>query len=155
NGRRAMFEGATLLTTTLVIMFGLWIARRQTRLLYWAIFGLMCGLGIASKHTNVLMVVPVGVVAFFAQRQDIRRAMIGSQCAAIVAAIVFLSLNPAWWSAPLRMPGIVLSLRQDLLSRQASAYPSQTFSERLTALVRYPFGPPQYFEDAKYDWSQW
>ena len=155
NGRRAMFEGATLLTTTLIILLGLWVARQKPSLFRWGIFGLISGLGIASKHTSVLIVLPVWAVAASTQRRSFQRALLGSLCAGVIMASVFLILNPAWWSAPLRMPGIVLSLRQDLLSRQASVYQGQTVTDRVTALVRYPFGPPQYFEDPKYDWTQW
>src|SRR5262249_34590028 len=72
-----------------------------------------------------------------------------------IAGIVFLILNPAWWPSPLQMPGIVLSLRGNMLSTQITFYATPTFAERLTALVRYPFGPPQYFEDSMFDWTQW
>src|SRR5579859_6522574 len=65
NGRRAMFEGATLLVIALVIERGLVLTRHlrtppNTRktLVNFALLGLVCGVGLATKHSLLIIVVP-------------------------------------------------------------------------------------------------
>jgi hypothetical protein len=74
----------------------------------------------------------------------------------VLALLLFLLLNPAWWTAPFKMPEVVVDLRRDMMTAQTGG--DSTFTgnaDRLLALIRYPFGPLQYEEDAKFDWTQW
>ncbi len=162
NGRRAMFEGADLMGITLVILAGVLVASRmklsdrRTDVKYWLLLGAASGLALASKHTTALVIAPVFGTLFLLNWRRFGQTIRCAAGVAVVAGLVFLALNPAWWADPLRMPGRVLSMRSSLLSSQTSGYGSYTgITDRLTALVEYPIGQPQYAEDAKYDWTQW
>jgi hypothetical protein len=73
----------------------------------------------------------------------------------ITAAIVFLALNPAWWSAPLQVPREVLHWRQELLAGQVRTFGGYTNPvDRLVALIGQPLGDPQYYEDRR-GWPEW
>jgi hypothetical protein len=65
-----------------------------------------------------------------------------------LAAAVFFAANPAWWSAPFRVPGKVIEHRQTLLERQAQWLGGyESVSERLKGYGAWTFfSPPQYFE---------
>lgn len=156
NGRRAMFEGALLITLALLLWAGLYAARRPT-LRKWALVGLAAGLAMAAKHTNVMMVVAVvGGLLILHLRTRLWLQLRGAALAAVLAAGLFFALNPAWWSDPLRLPGVVLSARERLLQIQIAGYGAyESTEDRLAALARMPFGVPQYEEDAGYDWHDW
>src|SRR5258708_32007769 len=114
NGRRAMFEGATLLAVPLVIAAGLAVASRlgkpdaskQGRL--WILFGLAVGFGMASKHILIVTIVPVFAALIFVGRRNLARTLAYSFTSAVIAFVLFIALNPTWWSAPLRVPGEVV-----------------------------------------------
>lgn len=70
--------------------------------------------------------------------------------AALLVIIVFLALNPAWWSNPLKMPPRVLDARKTLLDSQVAWYGGY---DRLDArigefLTQAFFATPQYYEVA-------
>jgi hypothetical protein len=76
--------------------------------------------------------------------------------AVVVAAGLFLLLNPDWWSAPLQMPGYVLELRRNMMAVQNTFYDELSDAgKRITTPMRFLLGAPQYAEDATFDWTQW
>ncbi|MCC7450644.1 MAG: glycosyltransferase family 39 protein [Anaerolineae bacterium] len=152
NGRRAMFEGAFMLMIALVLWVGMIVAQKRQRLRWWLLFGLVSGLAITSKHTAILIVIPVFATLLLIGR--LRR--IGNfLIALVITGFVFLILNPAWWSAPLDVPREVLRLRQELLNGQVEHYGGYTnVADRLVALITQPLGSPQYYEDVQ-GWPQW
>ncbi len=157
NGRRAMFEGANLLTLALVLLSGVVIAshlRSRISAKHWLLLGATAGLALASKHTALLTVVPVfGLLLMGCPRLGIWKTVRGLLAAGILAGMVFLALNPAWWSAPLAMPRNVLDLRQRLMSIQGSGDRDFMYSaSRWTGAIPFVFGKPQYFEDTSNDW---
>src|SRR5262249_4328703 len=145
NGRRSMFEGATLLGISLVVCFGLLLARQlQTPSAgrkwwpYWLMLGLDCGFAMASKHSLLIIVVPVLGLLLILGRSTPGRTLRGLLIAIVVAVAVFLLLNPAWWSAPLTVPGELLRLRQGVLKAQVDIYGGyQNLPDRISALARY------------------
>jgi len=160
NGRRAMFEGATLLVISLVIERGLVVtlhlrASSDARKLWinYTLLGLACGVGVATKHSLLIIVVPVlGMLVLLGWSL---RTLRGVVIAGVIALATFLTLNPAWWTAPLTVPREVLRLRQGVLQAQVDIFGGyQNTSDRIVALVRYPLGTAQYFED-KQNWNVW
>jgi 4-amino-4-deoxy-L-arabinose transferase-like glycosyltransferase len=178
NGRRISFEGVTLLAETLLIFVAVLtvqhIARKTMTIGGWLWFGAVCGLALAAKH-NLLIVMSVTVLLVLASpylfvppqrlttrgtlRREFPRTLRALLIVGIVTCVVFLALNPAWWSAPLRVPGEVFRLRADLLNGQMAAfgsYPSSTggIVQRIAALTALPLGAPQYYE-AGDQWAVW
>ncbi|HVO71015.1 MAG TPA: phospholipid carrier-dependent glycosyltransferase, partial [Aggregatilineaceae bacterium] len=117
NGRRGMFEGATLLGVALVIYAALVMAQRQNKYparrlwLDWILFGLACGFGVAAKHSLLIIVVPAFIVLLATNWRSMGH-WLTLVVAGLVALALFLLLNPAWWTAPLKVPGVVARLRQ-------------------------------------------
>lgn len=157
NGRRAMMEGALLLTETLVVLAGLVLLRAlqrdRARGWHYAALGLAAGLALSSKHTTLIAVGIVFVVvaagAFGARDRTIRGRHLLWMCGAgVLALAVFLLLNPAWWSDPLHMPGRVWDLRQGLIEGQKAGYGSYAGTmEHIEGLIRrVADGTPQYYE---------
>ncbi len=170
NGRRAMMEGSHLGFTALAVLAALVIVRmqarpaQQRRTLWgvWIAFGAAAGLALASKHTAALA---IGLTGSVAALQPIGRGLWRAGLAwrqllvwehwgrvvsgGAVAAIVFLALNPAWWTDPIGMPGRVGELRSNLLEGQADTY--GRFSDlgaQAKALAQESFvGKPQWYED--------
>jgi hypothetical protein len=162
NGRRAMFEGAFLLATALLIFAALRIARQMQhdhRWRSWLFFGFAVGLTPAAKHTAVLPAIPIFVALLWLGRNHWLRTIQHMIVSFLVAGAVFLALNPAWWSQPLQMPSVVLKLRQEILNDQA--IPTNLYhstSDRVSALVDFTLGGPQYFEeqfDGPQGWQDW
>jgi hypothetical protein len=116
--------------------------------------GLAAGFAVASKHTCLLTIAAVMIGLLWVGRRWFLRTLGLNALSAVLAFGVFFALNPAWWGDPLHMPGIVLSLRQEMMGTQETFYGFSNI-DRALALVQYPFGSPQFFEDAKYDWTQW
>lgn len=161
NGRRAMMEGALLLTETLVVLAGLLLLRAlqrdRARGWHYAALGLAAGLALSSKHTTVIAVgivfVMVAAGTFGAHGRAIRelplrRHLLWVCGAGVLALAVFLLLNPAWWSDPLHMPGRVWDLRQGLIEGQKAGYGSYAGTmEHIEGLIRrVADGTPQYYE---------
>lgn len=158
NGRRAMMEGSQLAFSALVVLAGLLWARAQARnapnkvLNGWAItLGAAVGLAAASKHNTTLTSAAIFIALYWPQgwgqpRTKIhRRRLIG---AALVAAFVFLALNPAWWSNPFGTPWRVMDERATLLDIQVANYGGYDGPrEGLEGLVNEAFfRGPQYYE---------
>lgn len=159
NGRRAVFEGATFLFSALAIWTALILARRlwckTESWRNWLAFGVASGLALAAKHTTLIILVPIFASLAALGWRSWSRTLLRSGVAALLAIVVFLALNPAWWSAPLQTPREVLRLRQALLTGQSAFYGGyKSVTERLLTLLREPFGNPQYYEDAK-GWPDW
>ncbi|MBP8974084.1 MAG: phospholipid carrier-dependent glycosyltransferase [Anaerolineae bacterium] len=170
NGRRAMMEGAHLAFSTLTVLAALWVVREQGRppkprrrrlVGLTALFGVTGGLAIASKHP-ALIVVAAGFVAI-ASEPLIRRKpsplnwrRVLRWCGAgVLVLLTFLTLNSAWWSDPLHVPGRVLELRSSLLDQQVAGYGGyKGLGERLEGLARQAFGVElQYYEAP--GWNEW
>ncbi len=163
NGRRAMFEGTFLLMTALVILIGLVIAQQyvdvgaglRPALKKWLLLGLVSGLAVSSKHTALLIIIPVFSTLLWLGRRNLSRILPNMLSALALAGFVFLILNPVWWSAPLEVPREVLRLRQELLNGQVEHFGAYTSpADRLGALVMQPLGSPQYYEDRQ-GWPAW
>ena len=165
NGRRAMMEGSLIAFTALTALAAVyWLEARGRRA--WgvaAIFGIVAGLALASKHTAVLAVLPLalGALGFALVRAWrrgssailVRLGQIG--LAGLLGGMVFLALNPVWWSDPLARVPDVLRLRSDLLAGQTAAFGGFTSPiDALAGFARQVFAPiPQYFEVA--GWENW
>jgi hypothetical protein len=67
---------------------------------------------------------------------------------ALLAALTFLALNPAWWGDPPARAGEVLRLRGELLDGQTAAFGGYAdWGERLAGFARQTFAAvPQYYE---------
>ncbi|HLY26839.1 MAG TPA: phospholipid carrier-dependent glycosyltransferase [Aggregatilineales bacterium] len=167
NGRRAMFEGATLLAITLVIATGLIVSEcrnsssstsvptRWANQRAWIALGLASGFALASKHILVITLFGVFAAILLLKRRHILQTLALCVLAGVLALIAFLALNPAWWSAPLVVPGEVLRLREDLANGQIEQYGGYSSTgQRLSALISDVFSPPQYYEDQR-GWPQW
>ncbi|MEP7287361.1 MAG: phospholipid carrier-dependent glycosyltransferase [Chloroflexota bacterium] len=162
NSRRAMFEGATALAITLILLAGVGIARRLQRgdgarslWIGWLWFGAASGFCIGAKHSLLLVIAAIGVMLLILSWRNLLRTVGYAFVAGLLALTIFMAINPAWWSQPLRMPAYVAGLRAGILKVQVDIFGGWTNNgDRITALVRYPFGEAQYFED-KADWAAW
>ena len=67
-----------------------------------------------------------------------------------MAALVFLLLNPAWWSAPLELPTLIIELRADLLRAQVGWLGGyNAFEDGILGFFHFVFAAArQYFEVA-------
>jgi 4-amino-4-deoxy-L-arabinose transferase-like glycosyltransferase len=162
NGRRAMFEGAFLLATSLLILAALRVARQMqtdTRWRRWLLFGVALGLAPAAKHTALLPAIPILAVILWLGRKHWLQTLKHVVVSLVIAGAVFFALTPAWWNHPLQMPSVVLKMRQDMLALQTiptSLY--QSTSGRVRALVDFTLGSPQYFEEqfsGPQGWQDW
>lgn len=145
NGRRAMMEGGLLAFTLLTVLTGVWFVREKS----WRaalVLGIAAGLAVASKHTAAFAV--AGVFVGCALSVDWRRTIPRLLAAGVVALVMFYILNPAWWGDPLARAAEVLTLRQDLLTGQVSAFGGYAnIGEALTGFVRQAGLPaPMYYE---------
>ncbi len=181
NGRRAMMESGLLLFGALLVYVGQRAAGKRLNVGHIIALGMAAGLTVASKHTGVIVVVAVfgGVVLMNSPHPKSlsrgrgtsrpsryiptpplpRERGLGGEgifVASLLALTVFILLNPAWWSDPLRMPGRVLAARQALLSGQVKTFGGfASTPDRLVTLARESLsGAPQYFED-KTGWPEW
>ena len=158
NGRRAMMEGSHLLGLMLVLLAGAWLLRERR---WWAhaLFGVCMGFAVAAKHPNVIVCGLVYLALLLATLRQQRRENDQEMKAAwresavfivspIAAALVFLLLNPAWWSAPLELPPVVLDLRAALLQSQVNQFGGyNSIAERIQGFFQYVFAVEhQYFE---------
>jgi hypothetical protein len=156
NGRRAMFEGATFLGAALVWFAAARIAVGRARSRDWLLLGAASGVAMAAKHINVLLIAPIFLALLWQSRARRLKALSDLLIAAVSMIAIFLLLNPAWWSAPLQVPEQVLFWRNDTLAAQSEAFGRPlSLGERLEALIAFPFGAPQYFEDTLNPWRDW
>jgi 4-amino-4-deoxy-L-arabinose transferase-like glycosyltransferase len=174
DGRRAMMEGSQLCFSALAVLVALVILREQARsewrgrvlVAWYAVFGVACGFALASKHNTLIAVgamflavaaEPVvlrGWTEFTAERfrGELKRHSLRLVGAGVLTVLVFLALNPAWWSDPLGMPDRVAKMRYDLLRGQVAYYGGyEGWGARVEGLVRQAFfAAPQYYEDPKW-----
>lgn len=165
NGRRAMMEGSLIAFTALAALLAVyWLRGRGGRAWLWAaLFGLCAGLALASKHTALLAVVPLGAAVLgwvlVTERKQGGRALsaraLQMALAALVAGGVFYTLNPAWWGGSLDRLSDVLRLRSDLLAGQMAAFGGYAGPlDAVVGFLRQSFAPAaQYFEVAA--WGEW
>jgi len=166
NGRRAVFEGAALASIALVVyitqrMIGKSVSGIRAAIAQLCGLGLVAGLAIASKHTDLLIVVAAlgAFILYPALSGGVLRAVgpaLLAMGALIIAALIFIALNTAWWSQPLAMPRIILDRRSELLNTQANDFGRLTTpTAQMIALVRESLSAaPQYFEGGS-DWAIW
>lgn len=158
NGRRAMMEGSHLLGLMLALLAGAWLLRERKWWMY-LLFGACLGFAVAAKHPNALIAalvfIAVAIVTWREQRACGKRNPGGGWGQRIlllptllVAAVVFLLLNPAWWSAPLELPFIIAERRAELLAAQVDWIGGyESFAERIQGFFQYVFAAErQYFE---------
>ncbi len=160
NGRRAVFESGLLLFSALLIYLVQRTLAKPRGAISALMLGVAAGFAIASKHTGMLVAATVSslalVPALKGRWRFARNGVWIAGGAAILALTVFVALNASWWSDPLRMPGRVLDARKLLLQGQVTRYGGfQNMPARIMALVREPFGAPQYYEDTIEDWAHW
>lgn len=169
DGRRAMMEGSMLCFSALVALVAMVILREQARVGqrgrvltgWYAVFGVACGFAVSSKH-NTLITVGAMFLAVAMQpvvvrgrteviadrfRGDLKRHSVRLVGAAVLTVLVFLALNPAWWSDPLGMPDRVAKMRYDLMRGQVAYFGGYTgWDARVEGLVRQAFfAAPQYY----------
>ncbi len=163
NGRRAIMEGSHLLGLMLVLLAGVWLVHERKWWKY-VLVGVCTGFAIAAKHPNVIVCGTIFLAVSLSpiwrltrdRGPDWRvhvRALARVAAAGLLAMLTFLVLNPAWWSAPLEIPGLVMSMRADLLQRQVDIFGGySSFATQVHGLFRFVFvGQHQYFEVAH--WS--
>jgi len=156
NGRRAMFEGATFLGAALVWYSAVRLVMGRTRIGNWLFFGAACGVALSAKHMNILLVASAAVALLWHGRAQLWQSARALALSGLIAGVVFLAFNPAWWSAPLRAPREVLHIRSENLAFQNMLFGRPlSVIERLEALIAFPFGAPQYFEDTLNPWRDW
>lgn len=173
NGRRAMMEGSLTFFSLLAVLAGVWFIRSLTpaedseKRRSWLpalVLGAASGLALASKHTAAFTAAAVfaacggyAVYHWVKSPREMRRIrnIVFPQIifAAMIAAAVFLALNPAWWGSPLVMPRVVLNLRAELLDIQINAFGGYGgFSDMLGGFFRQVFiSLPQYYEVAGWE----
>jgi 4-amino-4-deoxy-L-arabinose transferase-like glycosyltransferase len=171
DGRRAMMEGSQLGFSALAALVAMVILREQVRAgrrrrmlaAWYAVFGVTCGFALASKHSTLITVgvmflavalepviwprLTASVPGGFRDERKLHLArLIG---AGGLAVLVFLALNPAWWSDPLGMPARVSKMRVDLLRGQVDRFGGYSgWGARADGLVKQAFfAAPQYYED--------
>ena len=158
NGRRAMMESSHLLGMLLLLLAGIWLMHER-RWWQYLLLGAAAGLAVAAKHPNALIAAIVFFAcfshAFFrALRQRSTRLLVQAAAAltaaALIAPLLFLLLNPAWWSAPLTAAEQTLTMRTDLLRSQIELYGGYaSANEQLAGFFQHVFvGQPQFFEVA-------
>ena len=158
NGRRAMMEGSHMLGLALLLLAGVWLMRERNWRNY-VLLGFCAGFAIAAKHPNVIICATVFLAVSAGPLRGVLRnsgparrahlrSLAGVALASLTACLMFLLLNPAWWSAPLDMPALVLALRSDLLQIQVDIFGGyESFAEQIRGFLRFVFaGQHQYFE---------
>ncbi|MDW8299459.1 MAG: glycosyltransferase family 39 protein [Anaerolineae bacterium] len=156
NGRRAVFEGATLLGLALVWYAAAQLVTGKVRLGNWLFFGAACGIALAAKHINLLLIMPTFAALLWYGRARLWQTLRATALSALVMSAVFLAFNPSWWVVPWFMPQEVLRLRTNMLAIQNTLLGRPlTIGERLEALVAFPLGVPQYFEEVSQPWYDW
>ncbi len=155
NGRRAMFEGGLLLGMAMLTWTVLRLRIPYTSWPRYIILGIITGFALSTKHSATFTVVLLygGLVILALQQADFHYEIGKIGIATLVALLIFLLLNPHWWSRPLQMPAITIEQRQMMLDEQAALYGDyEAFQDRLSGLWDQSLRPaPQYFEAPFWD----
>jgi 4-amino-4-deoxy-L-arabinose transferase-like glycosyltransferase len=164
NGRRAMMEGSFLAFTLLAVLAALVWAEAQSwrrRMSFGALLGLSAGVALASKHTAVFVLAPLGLVCGVIALVPLLRGkgrerfhtLASLLLAGVVAAGVFYALNPAWWGDPAARIGYVLDMRQRMLAGQTAAFGGYADAGAAVAgFFRQVFiGLPQHYDVAGWE----
>ena len=160
NGRRAMMEGSHLLGMMLVLLAAAWLLRGR-RPWQFVMLGMLSGLAIAAKHPNAFVVALVFIAVALTLLIDAWRARkpehltrLGWLAASgVLALLVFIALNPAWWRDPVDAAFAVLHERFKVLGGQVELFGGyESGLDRIEGLFHYGFAAPtQYFEAP--DWA--
>ncbi len=124
--------------------------------------GIWAGLALASKHTAIFTVAAVFAacvvyrsVSYISRRREGAKArseglapILRLCVSAVIALLVFLALNPAWWDDPAARLVQVLERRQALLDGQTATFGGYALpSDTLGGFARQTFvALPQYYE---------
>ncbi len=150
NGRRAMFEGGLLLGLTMVAWIILAWVQKQRDWQIVIVAGIATGIALSTKHsaavTVVLFYFGLGLTVVLYRRDW--KQLLQMALATLVALLIFLLLNPLWWSQPLDMPSIVIDQRRLILDEQIASFGGyENWSERLQGLWNESLHvAPQYYE---------
>ncbi len=162
NGRRAIFEGAMLLTSTLMLLVGIEVARRMRHpttgsvLKSWLLLGTISGLALSAKQTTAFIIVPVFGSLLIVGWRDPLKTVRDFVLGAVMASGVFLAINPVYWNAPLEVLSYLLKYRSQVMATQVLLFGGfKNSSERITAPMNFLLGQPQYAEDTVSDWPHW
>src|SRR5258708_1735513 len=156
DGRRAMFEGAAMLTSALVIFTALNLARlvrlklaKAKLITGWILFSVACGFALATKFTTLVVVMAAtGMLLLVGWQRPLNR--LASVSAIVGAALIFLLLNPAWWAAPVQVFNEVVKDRQNIIKAQVDQYGAYSnLPARIAGLITLPLSAPQYYEDTQ------
>ncbi len=157
NGRRAMMEGSHLLGLLLLLLMAAWLLRERK---WWQypLLGVCAGFAVATKHPNIISGALVFIALALAAWRNSAwigqwwRHLAGLLVAGLAALLLFLLLNPAWWSAPLELGPLVMEMRSELLQGQVNVFGGYTsFAEGLSGFFDFVFsGQYQYFEVARW-----
>ncbi|MEO0564219.1 MAG: hypothetical protein AAF125_19095, partial [Chloroflexota bacterium] len=166
NGRRAMHEGIHLGFQVFILLIGLlWLqalatpgGRRWHLPALGALLGVIAGLGVAGKHTNVLplAVVLLVIVTFtlVRARHRWRGALIGLGLVALTAGVMFLYWNPPLWGDPFVRAWMVASGRAEVLRDQIEVFDNSYRGSIWLSLQGMwqlvLVGEPMYFETASW-----
>lgn len=122
NGRRAMMEGALLFFSLLAVWLAL-IAYQRRGWGWYALWGVVCGLTVASKHTGVVIVAASFAALLMLALRDRQPSVVGRLLlAGVVSLGVFYGLNPAWWGDPVGRAAQVLAMRSQFIQDQVSFF---------------------------------
>lgn len=167
DGRRAMMEGALLLSLALVGLAALIVIRQQARDNWsrvgwaYALLGITAGLALASKPNSAFTVGVMFLVVALAPAWDglhinpqmhpawrlprFRRMLIGAWALAVAT---FLLLTPAWWPNVMGVLIRVTTDRVNLIQKQEGEHGAYGgWGDRAEGLVKQAFyGGPSYYE---------
>ena len=164
SGRRAIKEGGHIFFGLSTLLVGIWFIntlntpKDERRIPLWLnaiLLGIVGGLGIASKHTNVMLVgtvyLSLTLYAIFQARQKLVPIALHLLLAGIVTGSTYIALHPAWWSNPVARAQQVASGRMNILSDQIDTFQVSYNNDpiqKIEGFWRLVFGSgsPQYFE---------
>lgn len=168
NGRRAMLEGPTIFLALVVVLAGIWLLHKRA---WWSVIllGTASGLAVASKHTNVFVVIGVFAACtiyalFLSIRSDEdddpprETSQTGDEhppddpyylmttliVAGMLSIAVFYAMNPVWWVQGGEIPAErlqdTLDARTEILTTQVRLFGGYDGPlDRLAGLFRQTF----------------
>ena len=161
NGRRAMFEGGLLFGLALVSWVSVrLISKKERNWSAYILLGICTGFALSTKHSAAFTVILLyssllltDIITYFHSTQSTEFAikqLTKLSIATALALLIFLGLNPLWWSHPFGMPAIVIEQRQLILEEQVTYFPEDkytSFPDRVIGLGEEILDPStQYYE---------